>query len=129
MKLATLRSGTRDGTLLVCSRDLTRAVRADTIATTLQSALDDWARVVAPLQALAEALEAGRESGAFALDSATLMAPLPRPFGWIDSSVYLNHMELARRLRNVEMPDVFRQEPLLSARVTPRIASIGFEDV
>lgn len=120
MKLATLRTGTRDGVLIVCSCDLTRAVRADGIATTMQAALDDWARVAGPLQSLAHALEARQVEGASPLDPAQLMAPLPRPFGWIDSSVYLNHMELARRLRNVEMPEVFRREPLLSPRVPER---------
>ena len=120
MKLATLRTGTRDGALLVCSRDLARAVRADAVAPTLQAALDDWSNVAASLQALAKKLEDRRMPEAFPLDPAALMAPLPRPFGWIDSSVYLNHMELARRLRNVDMPEVFRHEPLLSPRVPER---------
>jgi fumarylacetoacetate (FAA) hydrolase len=120
VKLGTLRTGTRDGALLVCSRDLSRAIRADAIAPTLQAALDDWANVEARLQALSAAVNDGKAQGAFALDPSALMAPLPRPFGWIDSSVYLNHMELARKLRNVEMPEVFRHEPLLSPRVPER---------
>jgi fumarylacetoacetate (FAA) hydrolase len=48
MKLASLREGGRDGTLIVVSRDLARAVRADDIAPTLQSALDDWSRASSP---------------------------------------------------------------------------------
>ena len=43
MKLASLKEGGRDGTLIVVDRALTRAVRATNIATTLQKALDDWA--------------------------------------------------------------------------------------
>jgi fumarylacetoacetate (FAA) hydrolase len=117
MKLATLRTDRRDGELIVCSRDLARAVSAKSIAATLQTALDDWAVAAPHLAALARDLEQNRASGAFALDLTRLMAPLPRTFGWIDSSVYLNHMELARRLRGVEMPDVFRVEPLLSPRI------------
>ena len=45
MKLATFRDGTRDGALAVVSRDLTRAVRAETAVAglrTLQQLLDDW---------------------------------------------------------------------------------------
>src|SRR5271156_3391350 len=43
MKLATLKDGTRDGQLIVVSRDLHTAAVADAIAPTLQRALDDWA--------------------------------------------------------------------------------------
>ncbi len=42
MKLGSLKEGGRDGTLIVVSRDLTRAVRATGIADTLQRALEDW---------------------------------------------------------------------------------------
>ena len=117
MKLATLRTSHRDGTLIACSRALTRAVAADGIAPTLQAALDDWVRVAPQLRALANDLEQGRAAGAFALDRTQLAAPLPRPQGWIDSSVYLNHMELARRLRGAEVPEAYRLEPLLSPRL------------
>ena len=42
VKLATLRSGGRDGKLIVVSRDLKRAVAPSEIAPNLQTALDDW---------------------------------------------------------------------------------------
>ena len=42
MKVATRRSGTRDGEVVVVSRDLTRCVAVPEIARTLQAALDDW---------------------------------------------------------------------------------------
>lgn len=118
MKLGTLRTGSRDGALIVCSRDLRRAVPAHAIAPTLQAALDDWDRVAPVLEDLSGKLATGRAPGAFELDHTRLAAPLPRPYGWIDSSVYLNHMELARRLRKVEMPAILRREPHLSARVS-----------
>ena len=44
VKLATLRNGTRDGQLVVVSRDLKRALPVPAIAPTLQAALDDWSR-------------------------------------------------------------------------------------
>ena len=53
MKLATLRNGTRDGELVIVSRDLTRAVRAaDTIAglgTLLSSKVNQWTLLVGSL--------------------------------------------------------------------------------
>ena len=42
MKLATLGNDTRDGELVVVSRDLARCVAVPEIARTLQSALDSW---------------------------------------------------------------------------------------
>ncbi|MEO8304530.1 MAG: fumarylacetoacetate hydrolase family protein [Betaproteobacteria bacterium] len=117
MKLATLRDGTPDGVLLVVSRDLERAVRADGIAPTLQAALDDWACKAPDLAALYASLQAGEAPQPFRLDLARLAAPLPRAFGWIDSSVYLNHMELARKLRGATVPDAYRREPLMSPRM------------
>ena len=68
MKLASLKQGGRDGTLVVVSRDLTRAVVADGIARTLQQALEDWSNLAPRLNALSEALNEGRAAGAFALD-------------------------------------------------------------
>ena len=62
MKLATLRGADarhRDGHLVVVSKDLSRMLPAETVAPTLQSALDDWARLEAPLRALAARLESG----------------------------------------------------------------------
>jgi fumarylacetoacetate (FAA) hydrolase len=117
MKLATQRDGTRDGALLIVSSDLTRAVSAKGIAPTLQAALDDWGKFSPMLMDRAGALAAGKQSDAFALDLATLAAPLPRCFGWIDSSVYLNHMELARSLRGATVPEAYRREPMMSIRM------------
>src|SRR5690606_34894918 len=70
MKLGTLKEGGRDGTLVVVSRDLARAVRATGIAATLQQALDDWQHAAPRLVALAEALEQGQAEAAFELDPA-----------------------------------------------------------
>jgi len=49
MKLGTLKDGTRDGMLVVVSRDLKTAHVADGIAPTLQAALDDWAFIAPQL--------------------------------------------------------------------------------
>ncbi len=59
MKLATLKAGGRDGTLVVVRRDLSQCLAVPQIAPTLQAALDDWERCAALLQAMSDALNAG----------------------------------------------------------------------
>lgn len=112
MKLATLRSGTRDGRLVVVSRDLTRATSAELVAPSLQAALDDWARAGPKLADLAESLERGAvPSGRFHEREA--MAPLPRAYQWADGSAYVNHVELVRKARGADMPPSFWTDPLM----------------
>ncbi|MGD9765492.1 MAG: fumarylacetoacetate hydrolase family protein [Candidatus Binatia bacterium] len=114
MKLATLRTGGRDGTLVVVDERLERAVAVPQIARTLQSALDDWPAVEAPLQRVAERLNAGRADGeVFTFDVAEAAAPLPRAYQWADGSAYLSHVERVRRARGAEMPPSFRSDPLM----------------
>ncbi|MBI1395875.1 MAG: 2-keto-4-pentenoate hydratase [Betaproteobacteria bacterium] len=113
MKLATLRSGGRDGTLVVVSRDLSRAATVPGIANTLQAALDDWRALEPALRTAAERLEAGTAPGTFAFDPAACAAPLPRAYQWVDGSAYVNHVELVRRARNAEVPPSFWTDPLM----------------
>ena len=113
MKLATLKDGTRDGTLLVVSRDLAKAEKADHVAPTLQAALDDWDYCAPQLVQLYDQLNDAPSNRAFALDPAQLMAPLPRAYQWADGSAYLNHVELVRKARGAEMPPEFKKEPLM----------------
>lgn len=113
MKLATLRDGTRDGTLLVVSRNLEHAVKADHVAPTLQAALDDWNYSLPFLLELSAALDAKRASRAFELDPKQLMAPLPRAHQFADGSSYLVHAELICRSRGQDLPAGARREPLM----------------
>lgn len=113
MKLATLRDGTRDGTLLVVSRDLKRALKADHIAPTLQAALDDWDYCSPQLADLSKTLEDGGGNRAFDLDVRTLMAPLPRAPQFADGSAYLIHAETIRKSRKQEMPANSGRDPLM----------------
>ncbi|MCR6494915.1 fumarylacetoacetate hydrolase family protein [Thermomonas sp. S9] len=113
MKLGSLKEGGRDGTLVVVARDLSRAVRADGIAPTLQRALDDWQQAAPRLNALAEALEAGPVEGEFALDLQALAAPLPRAYEFVDGSAYLPHVERVRRARGAQVPESFYVDPLM----------------
>ncbi|KFX65865.1 fumarylacetoacetate hydrolase family protein [Paraburkholderia fungorum] len=113
MKLATLKDGTRDGQLIVVSRDLHTAAIADAIAPTMQRVLDDWAFYAPQLQDLYDALNQGRARNTFPFDVSECMAPLPRAFQWADGSSYVNHVELVRRARGAEMPPEFWTDPLM----------------
>ena len=113
MKLGSLKEGGRDGTLIVVSRDLARAVKATDISATMQAALDDWSNAAPRLNALSDALNAGRADRAFALDMAALAAPLPRAFEFVDGSAYLPHVARVRRARGAEVPESFYTDPLM----------------
>lgn len=113
MKLATLKTGTRDGKLIVVSRDLEHAVAASEIAPTLQAALDDWSAKAPRLAQLSALLDDGRAADAFDFDPNRCHAPLPRAFQWADGSAYVNHVELVRRARGAEMPPSFWTDPLM----------------
>ncbi len=112
MKLASLKQG-RDGVLLVVSRDLSRAVRADDIAPTLQAALDDWNATEPKLQERYKQLNAGSATDTFTLDMTQLASPLPRAYQWADGSAYVNHVELVRKARGAEIPQSFWHDPLM----------------
>jgi fumarylacetoacetate (FAA) hydrolase len=113
MKLATYKDGSRDGQLVVVSRDLTTAHHANGIATRMQHVLDDWNFLTPQLQDLYDALNGGRARHAFAFDPAQCMAPLPRAFQWADGSAYINHVELVRRARHAEVPESYYTDPLM----------------
>ena len=113
MKLATLRRGGRDGELVGVPRDRSRAVPAGRTAPTLQAARDGWSLVEPDLSALAARLERGEADDAFAFDPAEAAAPLPRAYGWVDGSAYVNHIELVRKARGVPMPPSFWTEPIM----------------
>ena len=113
MKLATLRNGSRDGRLVVVSRDLARCVAVPEIARTLQAALDAWLQAAPALAAIAALLDAHRMPHAEPFDPQAATAPLPRAYQWADGSAYVNHVELVRRARGATMPPEFWTDPLM----------------
>ena len=112
MKLATLKHGGRDGTLVVVSRDLSRCRAVPAIARTMLAAMDDWAAVEPQLRQVYEALNSGAIEGD-AFDQSACHSPLPRTWQWADGSAYINHVELVRRARNAEVPESFYTDPLM----------------
>ena len=112
MKLATIKDGTRDGKLVVVSKDLTRYCAADNIAPTLQAALDNWSEIAPKLEVLAvdvehEAVPCER------FHEREAHSPLPRAYQWADGSAYINHVELVRQARGAEVPESFYHDPLM----------------
>ncbi|OYY89950.1 MAG: fumarylacetoacetate hydrolase, partial [Polaromonas sp. 28-63-22] len=103
----------RDGQLVVVSRDLSTAHYATGIATRLQQVLDDWGFLSPQLQDLYESLNSGKARHAFPFEPARCMAPLPRAYQWADGSAFINHVELVRKARNAEVPPTFYTDPLM----------------
>ena len=113
MKLATYKDSSRDGQLVVVSRDLSTAHYATGIAGKLQQVLDDWNFMSPQLQDLYETLNQGKARHAFPFEPSRCMAPLPRAYQWADGSAYINHVELVRKARNAEVPESFYTNPLM----------------
>jgi fumarylacetoacetate (FAA) hydrolase len=113
MKLATYKDGSRDGQLVVVSRDLATAHYANGIASRLQQVLDDWNFLSPQLEDLSTTLNHGKARHAFPFDPAMCMAPLPRAFQWVDASAYLPHVERVRKARGADLPDALRSDPLV----------------
>jgi fumarylacetoacetate (FAA) hydrolase len=113
MKLASYKDGSRDGQLVVVSRDLSMAHYANGIAGRLQQVLDDWNFLSPQLEDLYTSLNHGRARHAFPFDPQMCMAPLPRAYQWADGSAFINHVELVRKARNAEVPESFYTDPLM----------------
>jgi fumarylacetoacetate (FAA) hydrolase len=113
MKLASLKSGGRDGSLIVVNRALTHYLPASGVAQTMQQAMDNWAAAAPRLNALYQSLQDGSASGATALRFEHLASPLPRAFEFVDGSAYLPHVERVRKARGAEVPASFYEDPLM----------------
>jgi fumarylacetoacetate (FAA) hydrolase len=113
MKLATYKDGSRDGQLLVVSRDLSTAHYATGVAGRLQQVLDDWNFMSPQLQDLYDSLNHGKLRHAFPFEASRCMAPLPRAYQRLDGSAYINHVELVRKARGAEVPESFYTDPLI----------------
>jgi len=113
MKLASLKTGGRDGSLIVVSRDLAHYVSAAAIAPTLQAALDDWQHTAPRLNALYDQLNRGACDDIRPVNFKAFAAPLPRAYEFVDGSAYLPHVERVRKARGAEVPASFYEDPLM----------------
>ena len=92
MRLATLDDGTPDGRLVAVEGDACRPVACGTMLA--------W-------------LAGGDASLGAPEPMGRAMACLPRAWGFLDGSAYVNHVALVRRARGAEMPERFWREPLM----------------
>lgn len=115
MKLGSLKQGGRDGSLIVVSRDLSKAIHVDYIVKTLQEAIEDWDKYAPLLEDTYKKLNAGTvdQGKVLNFNELDLASPLPRSYQWADGSAYLNHVELVRKARGAEMPPSFLEDPLM----------------
>lgn len=112
MRLLTLDNGTRDGELHVVHPSGEASASASSVAPTMQAALDDWSRAEPRLRALAEKVASGAVASS-PIDFAKVLAPIPRPYEWVDGSAYINHIVLVRKARGAEPPETLRTDPLV----------------
>jgi len=113
MKLATIKNNTRDGQLVIVSKDLSVVIPVPEIAATFQAAIDNWEVLSKQLLPRYEALNKGEEKNAIKASDASFMSPIPRAYHWADASAYVTHVELVRKARNAEMPQSFWTDPLI----------------
>lgn len=112
MKLASLKEGGRDGTLIIVSYDLTQGISVPKIAPTLQIAIENWQRIFPELEAVYFDLNEGKLEG-FPINKQQLASPLPRAYQWLDGSAYLSHVERVRKARGADMPENLYSDPLM----------------
>lgn len=113
MKLASIDNKTRDGQLVVVNKDLTKAINATEIATTMQAAIDNWTVTAPKLKSVYDDLNANKLTNTFDFSAVRILAPLPRAYHWADGSAYVTHVELVRKARNAELPESFWTDPLM----------------
>ena len=113
MKLGTLKTASRDGELVVVSRNNQRAVKATSIAKNLREAIENWQSTKPKLEELFNALERGLVQGEFPVDQKQFHSPLPRSFQWADGSAFIHHVKLVRMARNAPLPETLETVPLM----------------
>lgn len=113
MKFASVENNTRDGQLILVSRDGKRGVNTSDIAPNLQTLLENWDKNQEQLQLLYNNLNEGTEPMAFDVDESKLLSCLPRGFCFLDGSAYIQHIILVRKARGAEPPETLRTVPLM----------------
>ena len=112
MKVATLKDGSRDGRLVVVSRDLSRAADVGEVAPTLLDAIERWEDVADALRDRFDALQSGALAGE-PFDPCGAHAPLPRAPQWIDGSVFANHGRLMAQALHPGRENSYEEYPLV----------------
>ena len=112
MKLGTLKSSSRDGELVVVSKDNKTYTRASKIAPNLRTAVENWSQSQAPLQKLYQQLNS-QQAPAEPVKAELFLSPLPRAFQWLDGSTFIQHIKLVRKSRKAPLPETLYTVPLV----------------
>lgn len=112
MKLGSLQSKSRDGSLIVINRDLTAYADASDISPTLLQALENWSEVEAQLKKRFLDLEEGRVTGQ-KYDETKMHSCLPRSYLFADGSAFIHHVKLVRMARKAPLPETLATVPLM----------------
>lgn len=114
MKLGSLKSAnSRDGHLIVVSKDNQKAILASQIAPSLREAVENWSKCKPQLEDLYRRLNAGNVTGEFKIKPEDLHSAMPRAFQWADGSAFIHHVKLVRMARNAPMPETLETVPLM----------------
>lgn len=111
MRLATRPNGEPDGELVVVSADGTRCVAGGARWPCLRVALENWTEAGPELMAIDP--EAGEM-----LHEASLLAPLPRAWQWLDGSAFQTHADLMQVAFGHEK--IVRERPLMYQGMSDR---------
>lgn len=112
MIFATLKSPSRDGTLVVVNHERNACLPVGNIAPDLRTALENWSEVEALLQERQDFIDRNPALGE-EFNPSLCHSPLPRAWSWADGSAYVNHVQLVRQARGAEMPESFWSDPLM----------------
>lgn len=113
MKLGSLKSSSRDGELVVVSRDNKKFVKATSVAPSLREAIENWSVCEPQLKDLYLKLNQNELSEAHPVKEEEFHSPLPRSFGWADGSAFIHHIKLVRMARNAPLPETLTTVPLM----------------
>ena len=111
MKLGTLKSSSRDGKLVLVSKDNKKWAVAEQIAPNLRTAVENWSTALPKLEELYKKLNLG-QIPAQDVKEEDFLSPLPRAFQWIDGSTFIQHIKLVRKSRNAPLPETLTTIPL-----------------
>ncbi|MGV3512904.1 MAG: fumarylacetoacetate hydrolase family protein [Novosphingobium sp.] len=115
MRLATIDNGTRDGRLIVVSPQGDAFAYAP--AATMQELVEGWDALVPALRAIAEFPEL--------LADATLLAPVPRAWQWLDGSAFQSHGDLMDAVLGITKPKT--DVPLMYQGMSDTFMATGTE--
>ncbi len=113
MKLGTLKSNSKDGELVVISRDLKWIARASHITPNLLAALESWNKISPELYALSDALNKDLVKDKLPYDETKFHSALPRTWLFADGSAFIHHIRLVRKARKAEVPETLLTVPLM----------------